>query len=154
MLHRAADLGEVDAGAGAALEDDPLLGVPGEDGVHVVLDREDEAGRGLLLARVLPADVEPDRAVEGGLLVDQDRSQFGIEGVGVLIGGEVALLAADLGDPVGDAADHLLDGSLALGGAGLPAEVLLGDDVGRVLRPGLRELDVPSARRRASPGRR
>ena len=35
-----------------------------------------------------------------------------------------------------------LDGGLALGRAGLAAEVLLGDDVGRVLGPGLGELDV------------
>src|SRR5262249_14153427 len=40
------------------------------------------------------------------------------------------------------AADHLLDGALALGRAELAAEVLLRDDVGRVLRPALRELDV------------
>ena len=57
-------------------------------------------------------------------------------------GREVAALAPPAGDRAGDAADHLLDGVLALGRAHLAAEVLLGDDVGRVLRPGLRELDA------------
>ena len=104
-LVRAADLREVDPGAGAALEDDPLLGVPAEDGVHVVLDREDEAGRALRL--LAPADVEPDRRVEGGLLVDQDRGQLGLEGVGVGVGREVAALAAPVRDGAGDAVDHL-----------------------------------------------
>ena len=39
------------AGAGAALEDEPLLLVPVEDRVHGVVDREDEAGRDLLRQR-------------------------------------------------------------------------------------------------------
>ena len=140
-LHRAADLREVDPRAGAALEDDPLLGVPVEDRLHRVLDREDEAGRALLVAVLAPPDVEPHRAVEGRLLVEQDVGQLGLEGVGVLVGGEVAALAPPGGDPPGDAGDHLLDGALALRRAEPAAEVLLGDDVGRVLRPALRELD-------------
>ena len=56
--------------------------------------------------------------------------------------GEVAALAAPAGDRAGDAADHLLDGRLALVRADPPAEVLLRDDVGRVLGPALRELDA------------
>ena len=64
-----------------------------------------------------------------------------LEGVGVLVGGEVAALAPPVGDRAGDAADHLFDRGLALVAAELPAEVLLGDDVGRVLRPALGELD-------------
>src|ERR1700709_70392 len=138
-LHRAADVGEVDAGAGAAAEDVALFGVPGEDALHRVLDAEDEAGRAL--RRLLEADVEPDRRVEGRLLVEQDRGQLHLEGVGVLGGGEVAALATPVGDRPGDAADHLLDRALALGAAELAAEVLLGDDVGRVLGPALGELD-------------
>ena len=61
--------------------------------------------------------------------------------VGVLLGGEVAALAPPVGDRPGDPADHLFDRALALGAADLPAEVLLGDDVGRVLGPALGELD-------------
>ncbi len=139
LLHRAADVGEVDPRARAAAEDLALLGVPGEDRLHVVLDAEDEAGRAL--RALLEADVEPDRRVEGRLLVEQDRGQLGLEGVGVLVGGEVAALAPPVGDRPRDAADHLFHRGLALLGPELPAEVLLGDDVGRVLRPALGELD-------------
>ena len=32
---------------------------------------------------LLEADVEPDRGVEGGLLVKEDVDQLGLEGVGV-----------------------------------------------------------------------
>ena len=71
-----------------------------------------------------------------------------LEGVGVLGRGEVAALAAPAGDRAGDAADHLLDGALALVRAELAAEVLLGDDVGGVLRPGERELDAALLERR------
>src|SRR5680860_895284 len=42
---------------------------------------------------------------------------------------------------IGDPADHLFDRALALLAPHLPAEVLLGDDVGRVLAPALGELD-------------
>ena len=45
-------------------------------------------------------------------------------------------------DRVDDAADQLLDAALALGRADLAAEILRDDDVGRLLRPGLRDLDV------------
>ena len=131
---------EVDARAGAAAEDDALAPDPVEDRVHRVVDREDEAGRALRL--LLEADVEPDRRVEGGELVDEDRLQLGLEGVGLLVGREVAAGAAPAGDRVDDAADHLLDAPLALGRGHAAAEVLLGDDVRRRLRPELRELDV------------
>jgi hypothetical protein len=97
---------------------------------------------GRALRVLLEADVEPDRAVEGCLLVQKDVGELGLEGVGVRVGGEVAALAAPAGDRAGDAGDHLLDRVLALVGADPSAEVLLGDDVRRVLRPGLRELDA------------
>ncbi len=139
-LHRAADFREVDARARAAAEDVALLGVPGEDRLHRVLDGEDEAGAAL--RALLEADVEPHGRVEGGQLVQQDVRQLVVEGARVLFAGEVAAGASPAGDRAGDAADHLLDGVLALRGAELSAEVLLGDDVGRVLRPALGELDV------------
>ena len=103
---------------------------------------------------LLEADVEPDRAVEGGLLVQQDVGELGLEGVGVLVGGEVAALAAPAGDRAGDAGDHLLDRALALVGAEPAAEVLLGDDVGRVLRPARPGTRPRAARTRGSRGRR
>src|SRR6185503_1177494 len=58
------------------------------------------------------------------------------------ISSEVAALAPPAGDRPGDPGDHLLHRALALRRAELAAEVLLGDDVGRVLRPALRELDL------------
>ncbi len=97
---------------------------------------------GAALRLRLEADVEPDRGVEGGELVDEDRLELGLEGVGLLVGREVAALAAPAADRVDDAADHLLDGALALGRGHAAAEVLLRDDVGRGLRPELGELDV------------
>ena len=96
----------------------------------------------LTLRVLLEADVEPDGRVEGGELVQQDVGQLGLEGVAVVLGGEVAALASPGGDRAGDATDHLLDGVLARGAVELAAEVLLGDDVGGVLRPALGELDV------------
>src|SRR5207342_3721365 len=96
-----------------------------------VVDREDEAGRALRLR--LEADVEPDGGVEGRVLVDEDRLELRLEGVGLFIGPEVAALAAPAADRVDDAADHLLDGALALGRRHAAPEVLLGDDVRRGL---------------------
>src|SRR5437660_6097262 len=98
------------------------------------------AGRALRL--LLEAHVEPDRRVEGGELVDEDRLQLGLEGVGLLAGGEVAAGAAPGADRVGDARDHVLDAPLALRRAHAAPEVLLRDDVRGRLRPELRELDA------------
>src|SRR5512146_168308 len=140
LLLRRAKLGQVHARAGAAAEDDAFAPDPVEDRVHRVLDREDEARAALRL--LLEADVEPDGRVEGGELVDEDRLELGFEGVGLLLGREVAVLAAPGGDRVDDAPDHLLDAALALGRGHAAAEVLLRDDVGGGLAPELRELDV------------
>src|SRR4051794_10239106 len=81
-LARAGDVGEVDAGARPAAEDHPLVRVPLEDRLHVVLHREDEAGAAL--RALFGADVEPDRRVEGGQLVQKDVRELGLEGVAVL----------------------------------------------------------------------
>src|SRR5437773_2372079 len=64
-----------------------------------------------------------------------------LEDLGFFVGGEVAAGRAPAADRVDDASDHLLDARLALRRAHASAEVLLGDDVGRGLRPELRELD-------------
>ena len=98
------------------------------------------AGRALRLG--LDPDVEPDRGVEGGLLVDQQVGQLGLERLGVVVGGEVAVLGAPAGDRTGDPVHHLAYRVLTLRGAEGAAEVLLGDDVGGVLRPGGGELEV------------
>ena len=157
-LHRPADVRQVDPGAGPAAEDLALLGVPVEDRLHRVVDGEDEAGRALRL--LLEPDVEPHGRVERRELVEQDVRQLGLERVAVLDGREVAALAAPVGDRPGHAGDHLLDRALARRRVQLPAEVLLGDDVRRVLRPRRRELDVLlledacRSSRRGSPSRR
>ncbi len=126
-----------------ALAPDPV-----EDRVHRVVDREDEARGALRL--LLEADVEPDRRVERGELVDEDRLQLVLERLRLVLGREVAAVAAPRADRVDDAADHLLDRALALRARHAAAEVLLRDDVRRGLRPELRELDAASAR---TPGR-
>src|SRR5581483_9410411 len=140
LLLRGAELRQVDPGAGAAAEDDALPADPVEDVLHRVLDRKDEARGALRL--LLEADVEPDGAVERGVLVDEDRLQLGLERVALLVVGEVAALGAPCDRRLDDAADHLLDAGLPLGRAQPAAEVLLGDDVRRRLRPELRELDA------------
>src|SRR5438874_11896161 len=140
LLLGGAKLGEVDAGARAAAEDDALAADPVEDRFHRVVDREDEARRALRL--LLEADVEPDRRVESGKLVDEDELELGLEGLGLFLGREVAAVSAPAGDRVDDAADHLLDAALALGRGHAAAEVLLGDDVRRRLAPELGELDA------------
>src|SRR5581483_2188906 len=149
LLLRRAELREVDAGAGAAAEDDALAANPVEDRLHRVVDREDEAGGALRL--LLEADVEPDRAVEGCVLVDEDGLQLGLEGVALRVICEVATRGAPRDARVDDAADHLLHARLALGRAEAAAEVLLRDDVRGRLRPELRELDAALLERRAIP---
>ncbi len=101
----------------------PSLVFQSQDRVHRVLDAEDEARAALRL--LLEPDVEPDRAVERGHLVEQDVRQLGLEGVAVLARGEVAARAAPVGDRARDAADHLLDRALTRGRVELAAEVLL-----------------------------
>src|SRR4029079_10949646 len=81
LLLRRAQARQVEARARAAAEDDPLASDPVEDRLHRVVDREDEAGRAL--RRLLEADVEPHRRVERGVLVDEDRLQLGLEGLGL-----------------------------------------------------------------------
>ncbi len=65
--------------------------------------------------------------------MEQDRGQLRLERISVGLGREVAALASPAGDRAGDPADHLFDRVLPLVRAELAAEVLLGDDVGRVL---------------------
>jgi hypothetical protein len=88
------------------------------------------------------ADVEPDRRVESRKLVDENHLQLGLEGLGLFVTCEVAALTAPGADRRDNAPDHLLDAPLPIGCAHLAAEVLLGDDVGRGLRPEARELNA------------
>ena len=69
------------------------------------------------LRPLLHADVEPDGAVEGHLLVDQQVRQLRLERLEVLVRGEVVLGGRPRRDGVDDAVDELLDALLALGRA-------------------------------------
>src|SRR5207344_745365 len=88
------------------------------------------------------AHVEPYRRVERRLLRHEQVRELVREDLRVLVAREVAALAPPTGDRVDDATDELADARLALRRAERTAEVLLRDDVGGVLRPGDRELDV------------
>ena len=140
LLLRGAQAREVDPRARAAAEDHALAADPVEDRVHRVVDREDETRRALWL--LLEPDVEPHGRVERCDLVDEDRLQLRLERLGLLVGREVAALAAPAADRVDDSADHLLHGALTLGRGHAAAEVLLRDDVRGRLRPEAGELDV------------
>ena len=98
--------------------------------------------RARLLRHALDADVEPHRAVERRPLGDEDVLQLVGERRGLGVVAEVAAFEAPAGDRVDDAVDDLAQRGLTLGGAERAAEVLLGDDVGGVLRPVGGELDV------------
>ena len=135
------DAREVDAGAGAVLEDPALFRVPVEDRVHLVLYFEDETRCDLLATLGTPADVEPHRGVERGLLGDQEVGELVLEDLRLVIVGEVAAGEALLVVAVHDPVDHLFDRPFALGGAGRAPEVLLRGDVGGVLGPRLGDLD-------------
>ena len=74
--------------------------------------------------------------------VIEEVLQFGAEGLGLFLVDEVVALDAPGGDGVDDAVDDLLQRGLALGRAERAAEVLLGEDVGRVERPARGHLDV------------
>ena len=134
------DRRQVDAGARPALEDHPFGLAPVQDGIHGVIDRQDEAGRALRL--VFDADVEPDGAVERHFLVDEQVRQLVVERPRFFIAQEVTVIHSPAGDRVDHAADHLLHAALACGCAELAAEVLGDDDVRRRLRPSGRDLDV------------
>ena len=74
--------------------------------------------------------------------MQQDVGELVLEGLRVGLGVEVAALPAPAGDGARHAADHLPHRVLALGRTELAPEVLLGDDVGRVLGPAGGELDA------------
>src|SRR6202521_4173176 len=132
---------EVGASAAAELEQHAFRLDQLEDRLHRVLHRVDEARR-TLLGAAGHADVEPDRAVEGGVLRDQEVAELLGPVLRVFLAREVAAFASPTGQGFDDPVDQLADAGLALGGAHAAPEVLLGDDVDRELRPGAGDLDV------------
>ena len=91
---------------------------------------------------LLEADVEPHRAVERGLLIDEQVLQVVAERQQVVFAREVVLPARPGRDGVDDAADQLLDGTLTLRRTDGAAEILGDDDVGGLLGPEAGNLDV------------
>jgi hypothetical protein len=76
------------------------------------------------------------------LMKQAEHCGFVAERLQIVLRREVALLARPARDRVHHAADELPDRSLALGRSDLPAEILRDDDVGGLLGPELRKLDV------------
>ena len=131
---------QVHARAGAAFEDHAFVAVPAQDRVHAVIDLEDEACRALRLG--LDADVEIHRAVERGLLIEEQVLELGVEGFARFRAGKIALLLAPSGDRIDDPRDELADAGLAPRRSERAAEIFRDHDVGRRLRPSARHLDV------------
>ena len=75
-------------------------------------------------------------------LVEQHPGELVLEGLGVGLGEEVAVVLAGLGVGEHDAVDELLEAALAHVGADGAAEVLRGDDRGGVDAPEVGELDA------------
>src|SRR4029079_4595619 len=97
---------------------------------------------GRALGRLLEPAVEPHRAVERTLLIQQEVLQIVTERQQIVFGREGALLPRPRRDRVDDTADELLHRSLALRRADLSPEVLGDDDVGGLLGPDARNLDI------------
>ena len=112
-----------------------------EDRLHRVVDRVDEARRAL--RRLLEAAVEPDRAVERGLLLDEQMLEIAAEGREGVVGREIASASAPTRKWCRrPGRSSCSDRPFALGRPDVAAEVLRDDDVGGLLRPGLRHLDL------------
>ncbi len=125
--------GEVGAGAGAEFEEHPFRTRQAEDGIHGILDGIDEARGALRLA--LQADIEPDRAVEGRFLVQEQVGQLIGEDASFLRAEEVAVIDAPAGDRLHHARDERFQALLACGLAQADAKIFGDHDVGGHLRP-------------------
>ena len=94
------------------------------------------------LRRLLEATIEPDWAIKRRFLVHQQMLQLGGERLQRVIGREVPLVLRPMGNRVDDTTDELLDAPLAFGSTELAPKVFRHHDVGRLLRPDPRNLDV------------
>ncbi len=139
-LTRGPDRRQIRARARSELEEHPLGARQTQNRVHRVLHRVDETGGAL--RRRLEAAVEPDGTVERGLLIDEDVLQVVAERLEILVARKISVRARPVGDRGHDASDELLDAALALGRSDLAPEILRHHDVGGLLRPELRHLDV------------
>lgn len=81
------------------------------------------------------ADIEPDRRIEGPVLVQAEVDQLAIEPLAVVGGGKVAVVDAPVSDRAADPVDELLDAVLALRRVHFAVEVLADHDIGGQLAP-------------------
>ena len=87
-------------------------------------------------------DVEPHWAVERSALGDEDVLELVAECLGLGLVDEIATLDAPIGDRVGHAVDDLAQRNFTLRSTRCATEIFLRNDVGRVERPSVGELDV------------
>ena len=140
LLFTRPDRGEIAARPAAPLEEQGLPRGQVHDRLHRVVDGVNEAGGALGLLFV--AHIEPNRAVEGRVLVDQEVAQLLLERDRLFAVQEVAAVATPAADGIDDPVDQLLDRRLSGGGVLLSVEVFGDNDVGRVLRPESRHLHI------------
>ncbi len=170
---------EIRASAAAPLEEHAFRFRQREDGVERVFHRVDEAGGALglgisgdaefdLLGLRIPvpvaavgvgldavaAYVEPDGAVEGGVLADEDVNEFVVESCAVVGGLEVALRHTPVANGFGDAGDELADSGFTLGRADLAVQDIYSRRYLSQSWTSLWGLRLLSARRSHCPGRR
>ena len=157
----AAERGEVGAGAGAKLEEHRLAAGQLHDVFHVVLHALDEARAPLrifvgvlrlqhFLGGLIPvpvaggalhpvlmeqADVEPDRGVEGPMLMDAQPGEIAVEVFPILGTGEIAIRHAPIGDRAGHAVDQLANGMLPFWSVDFAVEILAHHHIGGQLAP-------------------
>ena len=112
-----------------------LVGVLRLDGLVLLGVPVPVAHRALDAVLVEQPDVEPDRRVERGVLVQAEPGQVAVEVLGVGRRGEIAVLQAPVGDRAADAVDKLPHALLPFRGAVLAVEILVDHDVGGQLAP-------------------
>ena len=159
---------KIGARARAELEEHRFAAGQLHDVFHVVLHALDEARRSLgILVRVLrlngvgrvlvpvpvahrpldavlviQAHVEPNRRIERRTLVQTQPAQLAVETLAVGRRGEVTVRDAPIGDGAADAVHQLADALLALFGAHLAVEILVGHHVRGQLAPGGRDFAI------------
>ena len=168
LLAAGTNRGQVSAGARAVLEEHGLRVGQFHDALHVVLDRLDEAGAGLRilvlgggaaghlglavpepiapvaaladLVLVVQPHIEPNRRIEGPILVDAQPGQLVVEHLAVFLA-EVPVGHTPVRDGPGHPMDELLDRFLPLRLGRISVEVLGADHLGGQNRPVLRNFD-------------
>ena len=159
---------KIGAGAGAVFKEHRLGGRQAHDIAHRIFDRLNKARRGLrifiaalaghgLVLLLVPveimfragdaidikeADVEPHRRIERAVLIHAQPRQVVVKIFRVGFGGEIAILAAAVGDCAAYAVHKLLDGILAMPGCRVAVEILAHDNLGRQCAPRGRNLDI------------